>query len=336
MREYSKGFVQKDKGQWKTVLSWQEDGRHRKRSKVTGVRCYPDQKDARGNLVKRDNRGKGAAEDFLHRWRDQVIKEERESARPAEGETSEDSTMSLYEYARNYFDLLHVKPSTKAGYRAAIVRLAGTTAGACRLCDLRASVIYAWEKSMYDDGLAENTVAHYHAFLSQVLRHAVGEGDLGKSPLDHMRAPRRRPKPVNTLTKEGVSSVINAVRSLYETTSSHAGKTREHIAFCLRFLRHCSCAQRYALETANQINLTRDMLATVPPEDAIDGSGQAHAVDGLNPVVTSCAKRPLDLGGCNVARCYEAQCLPHGVLRYGVAVLHFVPSIISLVYVGTH
>lgn len=58
------------------VLSWQEDGRQRRIRRSTGVRCYPDKTDADGKVVKQDNRGKGAAEDFLRKWRDELIAQE--------------------------------------------------------------------------------------------------------------------------------------------------------------------------------------------------------------------------------------------------------------------
>ena len=76
MRTYSQGFVQKDRKNWMAVLSWQEDGRQRRIRRSTGVRCYPDKTDADGKVVKQDNRSKGAAEDFLRKWRDGLIAQE--------------------------------------------------------------------------------------------------------------------------------------------------------------------------------------------------------------------------------------------------------------------
>ncbi|MBR3328491.1 MAG: hypothetical protein IKG22_14345 [Atopobiaceae bacterium] len=96
----------------------------------TGVRCYPDKTDADGKVVKQDNRGKGAAEDSLRKWFDELIAKE-----VVEPETPRyDAT--LYDYAKEYFDLLHVKEGTRSGYRAALSHLIGTEAGNTKLYDL--------------------------------------------------------------------------------------------------------------------------------------------------------------------------------------------------------
>lgn len=209
LRKYSQGFVQKDRNQWRAVISWQEDGKRRKLRRSTGVRCYPDKCDTEGNVIKQDNRGKGAAEEFLRKWRDELVsqQEELEFAPPA-------CETTLYDYAKNYYDLLHVKESSRIGYHAALSRLIGTDAGNTKLCDLKTSDLYAWERDMYEDGLRENTVAHYHAFVAQVLKHAVNEGDIARSPVVGMRAPKRRPKPVNALTQSGAETVLERARSM--------------------------------------------------------------------------------------------------------------------------
>lgn len=207
----SNGFVRKKGSTWVAVLSWQEDGKQKRTSKSTGIRCYPDKVDENGKVVKQDNRGKGAAEDFLRKWREELVAQESSMPVTAKGNTT------LYDYSKEYFDLLHVKEVTRSGYRAALRHLIGTDAGNTKLCDLTANDLYAWEKSMYDDGLKENTVAHYHAFVAQVLKHAVAEGDLARSPAVHMRAPRRRPKPVNALSREGVATILERVGTMGTT-----------------------------------------------------------------------------------------------------------------------
>lgn len=133
MVEISNGYVRKDKGYWRAVVCYQYGGAQRKVSKSTRVRCHPDRRDASGRITHRDNRGKGAAEEFLRRWRDELV---AELAREPEPEASE---TSLYDYARGYYDLLHVKESTRSGYRAALSHLASTDADNARLRDLTAS-----------------------------------------------------------------------------------------------------------------------------------------------------------------------------------------------------
>lgn len=212
MKDYSQGFVQKHHNQWRAIISWQENGKQQKMRRSTGVRCYPDKVDQDGKVVKQDNRGKGAAEDFLRKWREELIVQE--SSMPEAPRC--DAT--LYDYAKQYFDLLHIKESTRSGYRAALRHLIGTDAGNTKICDLTANDLYAWEKSMYEEGLKENTVAHYHAFVAQVLKHAVADGDLARSPAVHMRAPKRRPKPVNALTREGVAAILQRVGTMGTTS----------------------------------------------------------------------------------------------------------------------
>lgn len=72
MVEISNGYVRKDKGYWRAVVCYQYGGAQRKVSKSTRVRCHPDRRDASGRITHRDNRGKGAAEEFLRRWRDEL------------------------------------------------------------------------------------------------------------------------------------------------------------------------------------------------------------------------------------------------------------------------
>lgn len=209
MKTYSKGFVQKDRGYWRAVISWQEDGKQHKMRRSTKVRCYPDKRDPDGKILKSDNRGKSAAEEILRRWRDELIA--AQSAAESEPVTCD---ATLYDYAKGYFDLLHVKESTKSGYKAALSHLLGTDAGKTKIGDLTATDLYRWEQAMYEDGLKENTVAHYHAFVAQVLKHAVAEGDIPRSPAVPMRAPRRRPKPVNALTESATTHILERIASM--------------------------------------------------------------------------------------------------------------------------
>lgn len=44
----------------------------------TPVACYPDRVSRKTGNVSRDNRGKGAAEDFLREWRDEEVRKDEE------------------------------------------------------------------------------------------------------------------------------------------------------------------------------------------------------------------------------------------------------------------
>ena len=209
MKKYSKGRVEKHRGYWRLIIEWRDDtdskGRHRL-TRNTGIRCYPDSKDSDGTITKRDMRGQRLAEDKLAAWREQLIA-------AAEDDSREGSQKSLLDYSRDYLAIHPVKPSTKSGYEAAIKKLNGTTLGGTMVSEVGADAIRAWEQGMRDDGLNENTIAHYHAFLAQVLKYALAVGDISSYPIPAKSAPRRHPKPINTLTSEQARTVIDTLMS---------------------------------------------------------------------------------------------------------------------------
>lgn len=218
MRNYTNGFVRKNGNYWMAVISWQEDGQQSKTSKSTGIRCYKDRRGPDGSVTRRDNRGKAAAEEFLKNWRDELVEEERRTCGMVE------STSTLYEYAKHYLDLHNARPSTKDGYRSALRRLAGTECGNTPMRELTADSFLKWENDMLEDGLNQNTIAHYHAFVAQVVKYAVAVGDVLRSPLGGMRPPRRRPKPVNSLTPEGVGEASKKLDNMGATPLAIAAR----------------------------------------------------------------------------------------------------------------
>ena len=63
VRKYSAGFVNKNRGTWRAILSYQENGKQKRVSKSTGIKCYPG----------KDNRNKARAEEFLRQWREELV-----------------------------------------------------------------------------------------------------------------------------------------------------------------------------------------------------------------------------------------------------------------------
>ena len=101
-RNLSNGFVFKDErsGHWRAAISWQdEDGRQRRMTRNTPVACYPDRVSRKTGKVTRDNRGKGAAEDFLREWRDEEVRKDEELSGTVSCETP------VYRYVLDYIDM---------------------------------------------------------------------------------------------------------------------------------------------------------------------------------------------------------------------------------------
>lgn len=222
-KTYTNGFVSKHHGKWRANLDYVDElGQRRRVTKATGIKCYSDIKDpVTGDIIKRDNRGKAQAELVLRAWRDKLIEsDKRADEQGAESGRSCSGDAPLYDYARSYLENHHAKASTITGYRAALKRLNGTVAGSTPLSRLTAKEIKAWETDMYEDGLCQTTVAHYHAFIAQVIKYAVAVGDIGRSPLGAMRAPRRKLKPVNSLLPQTARDVVECLDALGPTPLS--------------------------------------------------------------------------------------------------------------------
>lgn len=79
---------------------------------------------------------------------------------------------------------------------------------------------------------------------------------------------------------------VNDMKSFYLTAKQGMEKDAQGVRLALAFLQSGTCKSKDAMETARQLNLIRDRLATIPPTDAaIDSKSLAD----LSPVVTSCA-----------------------------------------------
>lgn len=211
-KNYSAGYVEKHNGHWRAVLSWQgEDGKQRKRTKGTGIKCHPDKVDAKTGKKVSDNRGKATAETFLRGWRDELVAAEAEK----ESANERNSNSTFAEYAKGYIEHKElsgtIRSVTAKGYRSHLKKIIGTELGETPISSLSPKTIIEWERAMLSDGLSPATVSHIHVFSKQVLTHARRMGDLSSNPFDLVDAPKRKAKPINSLTPFEVSKMNAAL-----------------------------------------------------------------------------------------------------------------------------
>ncbi|WP_377465288.1 Imm70 family immunity protein [Populibacterium corticicola] len=81
--------------------------------------------------------------------------------------------------------------------------------------------------------------------------------------------------------------------SILSIVTVHLQSLLPQVPLAVQFLRFGTCAASDAQETARQLNLVRDALAQVSPEDAIwdlnDRTVLPPWTGNLSPIVTSCA-----------------------------------------------
>ena len=81
--------------------------------------------------------------------------------------------------------------------------------------------------------------------------------------------------------------------SLYSTIHANIISHSEEITLAIQFLESRFCSKEYAIETARQFNLIRDMLSQFTPAcicyDYTDLSKDAPWIHDISPVFTSCA-----------------------------------------------
>lgn len=209
MREYGTGFVRKNHGTWTAVVKYKDRGRLGSVSRSTGIKCYPDVIDPKtGDVRKVDNRGKAGAESFLRKWRIELETESQEGV-----EESSASNVPLPDYIDTFLSFKSIKASTMAGYRITKKKILGTPMADLPICDITTKHVMEWEATMFEEGLSESTVAHNHAFLNQVFKHAVMVGDLNRNPMASMKPPRIRKSPINTLTRNTMMEVYKVLDS---------------------------------------------------------------------------------------------------------------------------
>ena len=199
MKKFSKGAVAKDRGQWKAVISYQENGTRHRLTKRTGIRCYPSETDMRG---------KQNAERVLHQWRDELIAEDAKSSPIITSDAPLLEFCKRYAEAKKYL----VKDATYLGYMCEIRRLETTPLATMPIGEITPEIIRMHESSLAQRGLAGSTLKHHHSFLASVFKEAVVNRKIPYSPIASIRSPKARARPINSLTEEGRDEVLSLLQ----------------------------------------------------------------------------------------------------------------------------
>ena len=197
VKRYTTGSVIKRNGLWRLqVDEIDDDGCRRRITKMTSIACT-----ASGST------GKNLARRELARWREQL---EAEAEREEEIRSRPGRASKVRAYAQAYLNRHGgISAVTREGYQNAVDNFGFV--GDRLLSELTSADVEDWESQQRADGLSSATIAKRHAFLAQVIKYAVAAGDLDRSPLGLVRAPRRAPKPVNALDQNQAAEVMAAL-----------------------------------------------------------------------------------------------------------------------------
>jgi integrase len=130
-----------------------------------------------------------------------------------------DGTFIAAEHARirftAYADLwlggLQIRPSTLAQYRSNLHRHLLPTFGSCRLDRIDRRQVLGFVRTLSDSGLAPATVRGIVNLLRTILRSAVDDGRLAKSPCVRITLPELGPKQLAVFTDDQVAALVAAV-----------------------------------------------------------------------------------------------------------------------------
>lgn len=210
MARFTKGGASPRLGYWRlNITRIENDGTKKRLTKQTHIRCGE----------KRSNEQRAKSE--LGRWRDSLIREDEIAIAK---ESVVDSGTRFQDYIGHYLERHRCSDSTRHHYEVYLRKLMGTPLGVKPLCELEPRDFADYEKTLYDAGLSANTVAHYHAFFAQVIKYALANADLARSPIAAVRAPRKGRKPVNALSAADAAVVMSSLGSMQPSPLSEAGQ----------------------------------------------------------------------------------------------------------------
>lgn len=220
-RLYGTGFVFKTKRSthWVMAIPWTDEmGKKGRLTKTTKVACHPDKVGPDGAL-RPDNRGKSMAEQALRAWHDELVRSVEDGV---------SSSTPFHSYAKNYVSekrrLKSVTANTADGYETVLRQLLGTELGECPIRDVSPDMIRDFEAQLLEDGLSPVTVNKTHVLLKSVCREAVRSDELMSNPFERVDPPRRRPKPINSLTADGLSALNTKLKDLEGAPMAVAAK----------------------------------------------------------------------------------------------------------------
>lgn len=123
-------------------------------------------------------------------------------------------TTTLNEYVAGYLadTRCRVRPKTFRRYCDLYKVHIEPTLGRRKLSDLKPDHLRAVYRARLAAGLSARTVQHAHVLLKQVLRQAVADGLIPRSPAEAVRPPRATKKDIRPLTPSEVRRMLREVR----------------------------------------------------------------------------------------------------------------------------
>jgi integrase len=215
-----KGFVYKDSGSnlWRAAIWWyDQDGKRKKKTRSTGVKCNPDRRNKAGEITRYDNQGKTAAKQFLTSWRDEEMRKLEEAAGVVTCETP------LYRYVLDYIEMKvasgFIVDSTADSYHSYLRYLLGTELGNTPIRDVTTKQIQRFERDLAENEYSRATISHTHVLLKSVFIRARKMGDVSSNPFDLVDVPKRARKPINSLDKKAVAKINSMLAGQSDTFS---------------------------------------------------------------------------------------------------------------------
>lgn len=104
-----------------------------------------------------------------------------------------------------------VEPSTIKGYKSEVRQMCRYI-GAERLASLDIPKVNAWMSKMSAEGYAPKTISKCFRLLKQALNHAVAQNIITKNPCNFCKPPKRIKTPINALSREERSRLLDAAR----------------------------------------------------------------------------------------------------------------------------
>lgn len=104
-----------------------------------------------------------------------------------------------------------IEPSTIRGYKGE-TKMMCKYIGAERLCDLTVATVNSWMAKMSEDGYAPKSVSKCFRLLKQALNYAIAQDLLTKNPCNFCKPPKRVKTPINSLSREERSRMLDLAR----------------------------------------------------------------------------------------------------------------------------
>jgi integrase len=124
---------------------------------------------------------------------------------------AERSRMTFADYSVLWLGALQIRPSTMAQYSSNLHRHLIPAFGGSRLDRIDRRQVLSFVRTLSDSGLAPATVRGIVNLLRTILRSAVDDGRLAKSPCVRITLPELGPKRLAVFTDSQVASLVEAV-----------------------------------------------------------------------------------------------------------------------------